>query len=413
MAALGEVINQQRVILGDLTTVFRPPDECTIAIGYCKTCFYAWWGQKCTDETVRDATDCWPTTTEGVPKPTLGPLSGWGFYSPGVMCPQGYTSACGATAGSTSDFVHQFQMKPSETFVGCCPSGFECSNLNGQTCVWTATETAIPTVSCGVDGASDNFGFTTVPNSAISELLVFAPMIQIARQPSDRPFSIATTTSSSSISVSTSSTNTNNPDADANASSTPNPTLATDSPTLSIGAIAGIAVGGGIVFLLILAAAIFIWRRKRSQHHPPGGGGGSSRGPGSDTISNPPAYTSVPGGSPTSDVKQFQHYYAAGGVVEIGQGEERVEAPGEGMGPAEVSAQGHDRVELFAGAGGGYPAPHHQQQQYQQQGQYGQAPHHAPPPPGFQGQGGMYYVGEGGAYQPGGHGAVEMPAQRY
>jgi hypothetical protein len=54
-----------------------------------------------------------------------------------------------------------------------------------------------------------------------------------------------------------------------------------------------------VLFLLILAATIFIWRRKRSQHHPPG----SSKGPGSDTISNPPAYTSVPSGSPSSDLK--------------------------------------------------------------------------------------------------------------
>jgi hypothetical protein len=76
-------------------------------------------------------------------------------------------------------------MKPDETFVGCCPTGFGCDNLNGQTCIMRAKSTILPTVSCET-GASNNFGFTTLPNEEVTNLSLYAPMIQLAFQSSDR-----------------------------------------------------------------------------------------------------------------------------------------------------------------------------------------------------------------------------------
>lgn len=398
------ITDQDRVILGDLTTVFTPPAECTVAVGMCEGCNVAWWGQTCADQTVRDGTNCWPTTTEGAPEPSQGPFLGWGFYSPGLMCPDGYTSACEAIEGSTSNYQHQFLMEPSETFVGCCPSGFKCANTNGQTCIWGVKSTSIATMSCDVAGNTINHDYTTLPNSAVSppvnQLFLFAPMIQIAWQSSDRDdasittTSISTGTSAATTTKPTTTTTTTTPGADANSSTTTTST----NPGLSTAAVAGIAVGAAVLFLLTLAAAIFIWRRKRNSNHLPPSVGGS-KGSASDTISNPPTYAAVPGGPPSPDIiKGYGPYY---GVVEIGQGHERVEAPGEGMGqPVEVPG-GHGRVEMYAGS----PAP----------------PGYQVPPPGppagFQGQGGGYnYVGEGGAYQEQGgygHGPVEMSAHRY
>lgn len=50
------------------------------------------------------------------------PFRGWGFYSPGLVCPHGYTSACTATAGGDAQWPVQFEMLEGETAVGCCPT---------------------------------------------------------------------------------------------------------------------------------------------------------------------------------------------------------------------------------------------------------------------------------------------------
>lgn len=73
-------------------------------------------------------------------------------------------------------------------------SGYGCANINGQTCTLVVTSSTIPTVTC--DGSkSQNFGFQTVPDpeASITAFSMFAPMVQINWQSSDRP---ATTTSS-------------------------------------------------------------------------------------------------------------------------------------------------------------------------------------------------------------------------
>ncbi|KAK0636763.1 hypothetical protein B0T17DRAFT_477890, partial [Bombardia bombarda] len=183
VTSMSIILNQSRVILGPLTTTFVPPPACTVAVGACKTCNVAWLGQECVATGAQDNTDCWPTTTEGAlaPEPTL---YGWGFYSPGLMCPQGYASACSATAGSAgAGWPLQFKLTAGETAVGCCPSGYRCDNLNGQTCILSAATMTVPSVSCA-RGTSADFDFITLPNRKIN---VFAPMIQINYQSSDQP----------------------------------------------------------------------------------------------------------------------------------------------------------------------------------------------------------------------------------
>ncbi len=305
--------NKNRVILGPLTTVFVPPAPCTIAIGQCATCNVAWWGQTCAPTTVQDDTSCWPATTEGTPAPSAA-LYGWGFYSPGLECPAGYTSACTAIAGHSSQWKVQYQMKAEETFVGCCPTGFNCDNLNGQTCIMRAKSLTLATVSCE-SGSSNNFGFTTLPNAHVTSLSLFAPMIQLAFQSSDLSRSSITTSSSSSTTTSTTS-------ALPSSIPTTTPSSSSDSaPQLSTGAIAGIAAGSAALIVLVLAAAFFVWRRRRQQQYPP------DHGP------NPSSYDP----SEYSDTKEFTHYYT-GNTAELGQGHGMAEAP----------AGGHERAEMFA-----------------------------------------------------------------
>ena len=307
--------NKSRVILGPLTTVFTPPAPCTIAVGLCATCDVAWLGQTCGPTAVQDDTGCWPPTTEGAPEPTA-PLYGWGFFSPGLECPAGYTSACTAISGQATSWRVQYQMEAEETFVGCCPAGFRCDNLNGQTCIRWATSTALPTVSCD-PGTSNKFGFTTLPNPEVTSLSLFAPMIQLAFRSSD--LQDASITSSSSPTSSATSAPTT--------SISGSQVIPSTSP-LSTGAIAGIAVGGAALILTMIAALVFVWRRRRRGDLP---GSGTHR----------PAYSV----SEYSETKEFAHYYA-GDTAELGQGHEKAEL-GQGHERAELPADGHGRIEMF------------------------------------------------------------------
>lgn len=120
-----------RTLLGNLTTTFTQPASCTLAwLGAPDSgTASGWLAQDChpvsRDEfTNEDDTDCWPPRMTGVPTPTATPrvwANGWGYYSPGYICPAGYITACSATAGGSSDFSMQFPLTAGETAIGCCP----------------------------------------------------------------------------------------------------------------------------------------------------------------------------------------------------------------------------------------------------------------------------------------------------
>jgi hypothetical protein len=128
MAASPAPSNQQRVILGPLTTTYTAPSSCSVPVQECQTCNTAGQAQSChasssgssTTYGAEDNTDCWPPRSSFVSTP-LPPLNGWGFYSPGLVCPNGMTTACSATGGGSSDWPVQFALLQHETAVGCCP----------------------------------------------------------------------------------------------------------------------------------------------------------------------------------------------------------------------------------------------------------------------------------------------------
>ncbi|KAK4134635.1 hypothetical protein BT67DRAFT_434085 [Trichocladium antarcticum] len=343
-----------RTILGPLTTTFTPPAPCSVAIGWCRTCNVAWRGQTCAPDTVQDDTACWPATTEGAPEPSQM-FFGRGFYSPGLLCPVGYSSACSATEGGKTGMKAQFLMEPGETFVGCCPTGFKCANLNGQTCIMAARSTTIQTVSCEL-GSSNNFGFTTLPNADVDTLNIFAPMIQLAWKSSD---SLTTTESHSSTSTEPPQSSATTAHTSITPGANPPANPDTGSDPLSAGAIAGIGVAAAALFFLVLAAAIFVWRRRRHQRGAliPAGDGSSHDG--SSTAYAPGGGGGGGGGGALQDLKQFQHYYAVnsaspGPVPELqgppavfevpAQGHGRVEMEGAGMGPARAEMPGQGQM---------------------------------------------------------------------
>ncbi|POS79232.1 hypothetical protein DHEL01_v202390 [Diaporthe helianthi] len=192
-STLGPITGQDRTILGPLTTTFTQPPECKTAVAQVGgNALFGRLAEVCGAETGAVDTACWPTTSAGVSGPSTE-SPGWGFYSPGIACPAGHTSACSATGGllGPKDWSLQYTLSARETAVGCCPNGYACDNLGGQTCVQTTTSLAVPTTNCG---SEDNM---ILPRQTATAVTLLAPMFQIVWQSSDRvPPAAASSTSS-------------------------------------------------------------------------------------------------------------------------------------------------------------------------------------------------------------------------
>ncbi|KAE9367963.1 hypothetical protein N431DRAFT_471345 [Stipitochalara longipes BDJ] len=176
--------------LGPLTTTFTPAATCTVPVIACSTCSYGWAAQTCFSGGIEDYTACWPGTSSGVPAPTP-PLQGWGFYSPGLLCPQGYASACGAVETAAGTWKPQFPLQTGETAVGCCPSGYACTTQASGTgtCALVATSTGIAVSTCSA-GKAEPVSTVAIPLTVTSKLeassfTVYAPLIQLVYQKSD------------------------------------------------------------------------------------------------------------------------------------------------------------------------------------------------------------------------------------
>ncbi|KAK7421991.1 hypothetical protein QQZ08_009712 [Neonectria magnoliae] len=159
-----------RTNLGPLTTAFKYPDSCAGVVQQCTICGQAWQGQSCGDTScntqgVQDNPDCWPPRDNDALETGVA-LGGWGFYSPGLECPDGYATKCVATGSVDGGFDFQFSVLRSETAIGCCPNGyrglFNLSVDTAQTCYSVATAGSFPTVQCS-GGSSNRYSYMTVP----------------------------------------------------------------------------------------------------------------------------------------------------------------------------------------------------------------------------------------------------------
>lgn len=296
--------------LGPLTTAWSMPDSCKTHFVKCPTCTDAYMGQRCSRtkgaEAAHDHTTCWPPAAARAGTPTPA-FFGWGFYSPGLACPTGYTTACTAEHGGRSEWDIQFTLVAGETAVGCCPEyvditpylerwnsrltnylrGYRCTNNFGNTCIaviHTQTQIAVATGTCsgtemvGVATASfPDIITVTIPDpsypasSAIEtvtrEMNLFAPMFQLNYKASDLApgSSPATTTITQTTPPSLTPTTTAGSDANDNTSpsdSSPIP-VASEEGGLSTGAVVGIGVGAALGGIFLVAVLGWLWWRRR------------------------------------------------------------------------------------------------------------------------------------------------------
>ncbi|KPM45204.1 hypothetical protein AK830_g1329 [Neonectria ditissima] len=267
-------MTSSRSNLGPLTTVFKYPDSCAVAVQECTDCATAWQGQSCGDNSfntqgVLDNPNCWPSRDDDDAPYTYAALLGWGFYSPGLECPDGYATSCVATGSVDGGFNFQFSVLESETAIGCCPKGYHCHFNPGvdeaQTCYSIVKTGSFPTVQCS-SGSSNRYSYMTVPatfietasgsegTSFLRAVTIYAPLFQLNRQASD--LSSSSTKSTGSTSVTSHSTSLTGVTSEAPAPSSSN-------GGLSVGAQAGIGVGAGLVGLTLLGTALYFWRRKK------------------------------------------------------------------------------------------------------------------------------------------------------
>ncbi|UKZ76498.1 hypothetical protein TrVFT333_004204 [Trichoderma virens FT-333] len=274
--------NQAGTLLGPLTTTWTMPESCSIYMPPCSTCDQGFRGQSCnaiSDGRVQDNTACWPPVKPGISSPGW-PFVGWGFYSPGIACPAGYVTACTAVYGQRPQWDTQFTLVSSETAVGCCPPGFTCANINGNTCIATATSTSIPTAFCDGTKLTDS-GFETFPTvvtftqtdtasgvvdveTSTRQMVLYAPMFQLNFQSSDLPASTTTASTTSTSNTATTRT-TSSTSQQTTTSGADNGAAINPSSGLSNGAKVGLGVGLGlgVAFLLAFAAFIYYYRRSK------------------------------------------------------------------------------------------------------------------------------------------------------
>ena len=125
--------------LGPLTTTFTPDPSCSVfELGI----FFGDGGPQsqsllisnnvgCESVTVSQASFCWPPVSSSLSMVSqTNDFGGFGFYSPGYVCPEGYVAACTAVSLSvgqivpsvTGNFSFHFLLQGGETAYGCCPS---------------------------------------------------------------------------------------------------------------------------------------------------------------------------------------------------------------------------------------------------------------------------------------------------
>ncbi|KAF2805105.1 uncharacterized protein BDZ99DRAFT_524823 [Mytilinidion resinicola] len=228
-----------------LTTTFDPPSQCTQDV---------WWVDDGGFELLGGTfSSCYP--------PNFTPTSVF-YYSPGLYCPDGYSTAC-TSSGNAGD----------DTIVTCCPTSYTCQTAP----VWEIESTL------GCRSAVTGSQTHTVKSTSGTRVNTWGPgaainaySVQLRFQASDlgittsAPTSAADSTTSSPTTISSSTTT----------SSTTSSSTATSGPShggLSTGAKAGISVGV-VLGVALTAAIIFLaltirkgGRNDPSNQRPSGG----------------------------------------------------------------------------------------------------------------------------------------------
>ncbi|KAF2239492.1 hypothetical protein EV356DRAFT_499639 [Viridothelium virens] len=274
-----------RVNLGPLTTTFTPPESCDTPMTQTGDDVPEMrLAQSCITGRTLDDPSCWPLPLNNVYG--TNPLNGYGIYSPGYICPFGFTSACSQSVGTLSDrtatlrsFLFQYPLTGAEHGVGCCPSGYSCTYINIddyliQTCRAAPYSFSYSAIICDADPGNSfildgnpitvhtpSYN-TSVPlqtteisfKSGLADYTMFAPLIQLVYQASDLPGFHSPYLSSSLTKYGSSTIN-----------STESNPIATDVHSTSGSRIAGIVIGAlsGLSYLIVLVWFSLWWRRRK------------------------------------------------------------------------------------------------------------------------------------------------------
>lgn len=122
--------------LGPMTTAWAQPSSCTIPMAVTQSAEGAFADTQtvalglsclasitCNSESISCSTSYFSTPDPAcVPPQTMSyNYAGDGFYSPGLVCPQSYTTACETTNAGTRNFQPYYALTAGETAAGCCP----------------------------------------------------------------------------------------------------------------------------------------------------------------------------------------------------------------------------------------------------------------------------------------------------
>ncbi|KAI1169698.1 hypothetical protein F4777DRAFT_584647 [Nemania sp. FL0916] len=191
--------------LSPLTTTWTPPRSCSGKIALegtwrtadlSPTAPYAA-GLSCskynddpTQYEVQPNVDCWPNR---IP-PDAAYYLDTAYYSPGLVCPSGHTTACSSTSGGSYDFQFDFTLEPGGTAAGCCPSNYVCAIYDDfQSCVFTATSTADSVTICSVSSSAYDYviprptGVQRGTTVYRTQQVLYAPMYRLNWRSVDRP----------------------------------------------------------------------------------------------------------------------------------------------------------------------------------------------------------------------------------
>lgn len=276
-----------RTVLGPLTTVFTPPPSCSrVFFGSLTDITYGplsagWQAQSCAGtagwpRNFQLDASCWPP---GMPAFASVPWPNWAVYSPGRLCPAGYTKAWMGTTG-----IGDLPVAAGETVIGCCPSGYTTTEAIGVVSsgpvspdthftaylicasrVWTTGPTEVRQCDSHGKLMTTTITLPLAGNATPGvwydlDLTVYVSIIPYVWRAQDLetiPRATATATAMPETSP-----------------------VSTDSRTLSAGAAAGIGIAGFSVLIALLALGVWAFRRKRRQQRneyaqrPPSNNGG-------------------------------------------------------------------------------------------------------------------------------------------
>jgi hypothetical protein len=232
--------------LNPLTAQFTPPSDCT---GIYESYVYL----------VGQDTTCVP--------PSFG-ISSTSYYSPGLICPSGYSTACHDTTGVSS--ITTVTCCPVLSDIGvtlsCVPTPSRLADIwSTLFCTWVAPSDGT-TLMATLSSANGVTSTSAVPFSWPEGLNAYG--VRMVYESSDLS-AAATTSSQTSSHTSSSTSSTTTTSSSTSTSSTSSPTSSgTTNAGLSIGAKVAIGVIIPVVALIALGLAFFCYRRRKQTYKP-------------------------------------------------------------------------------------------------------------------------------------------------